>query len=79
MRIPLPDKNVCLTGFLINQGSKRALAKLEGHNDPKELKPWTQFFAAGMGGMISQLVIPLILVISKTYPFLDSVSTLSTP
>ncbi|MCJ1321640.1 hypothetical protein MMC15_006985 [Xylographa vitiligo] len=39
------------------EGSKRALAKLEGHNDPKELKPWTQFFAAGMGGMISQFCI----------------------
>ncbi|KAL8940447.1 MAG: hypothetical protein Q9216_002817 [Gyalolechia sp. 2 TL-2023] len=38
------------------EGSKRLLAKLEGHNDPKALKPWTQFLAAGLGGMISQLV-----------------------
>ena len=36
------------------QGSKRALARLEGHDDPKALKPWSQFFAAGMGGMFSQ-------------------------
>ncbi|MCJ1271411.1 hypothetical protein MMC22_011311 [Lobaria immixta] len=39
------------------EGSKIALAKLEGHGDPKNLKPWTQFFAAGMGGIISQFCI----------------------
>ncbi|MCJ1396133.1 hypothetical protein MMC18_009022 [Xylographa bjoerkii] len=39
------------------EGSKRALAKLEGHDDPRALRPWTQFFAAGMGGMISQFCI----------------------
>ena len=38
----------------ISQGSKRALARLEGHDDPKALHPWSQFFAAGMGGIISQ-------------------------
>ena len=38
------------------QGSKRLLARVEGHDDPKALKPWTQFFAAGMGGIISQLI-----------------------
>ena len=38
------------------QGSKRLLARLEGHDDPKALKPWTQFVAAGMGGIISQLI-----------------------
>ena len=38
------------------QGSKRLLARLEGHDDPKSLKPWAQFFAAGMGGIISQLI-----------------------
>ena len=36
------------------QGSKRALARLEGHDDPKALHPWTQFLAAGLGGIISQ-------------------------
>lgn len=40
------------------QGSKRLLARLEGHDDPKALKPWTQFVAAGMGGIISQLINP---------------------
>lgn len=30
------------------------MAKLEGHRDPKALKPWSQFFAAGLGGILSQ-------------------------
>ncbi|KAK3174319.1 hypothetical protein OEA41_001563 [Lepraria neglecta] len=38
------------------EGSKRALARFEGHEDPKALHPWSQFFAAGMGGMISHRV-----------------------
>ena len=38
------------------QGSKRALANLEGHGDPTALHPWSQFLAAGMGGIISQSV-----------------------
>lgn len=37
--------------------SKRLLANLEGHNDPKALKPWTQFLAAGFGGMFSQFAV----------------------
>ena len=40
------------------QGSRRLLARVEGHDDPQALKPWTQFFAAGMGGIISQLISP---------------------
>ncbi|KAI4229504.1 MAG: hypothetical protein L6R36_000768 [Xanthoria steineri] len=39
------------------EGSKRLLARLEGHDDPKALHPWTQFLAAGLGGMISQFAI----------------------
>ncbi|KAF6235999.1 hypothetical protein HO173_005627 [Letharia columbiana] len=39
------------------EGSKRLLARLEGHDDPKALKPWTQFFAAGLGGLISQFCV----------------------
>ncbi|KAI4132936.1 MAG: hypothetical protein LQ347_002348 [Umbilicaria vellea] len=35
------------------EGSKRALCRLEGHDDPKSLNPWSQFFAAGLGGIIS--------------------------
>ena len=38
------------------QGSRRALAKLEGHDDPRALHQWSQFVAGGMGGMISQQV-----------------------
>ncbi|MCJ1476792.1 hypothetical protein MMC13_005461 [Lambiella insularis] len=39
------------------EASKRAMARLEGHDDPRALNPWSQFFAAGMGGMFSQLCI----------------------
>ncbi|SLM40251.1 mitochondrial carrier [Lasallia pustulata] len=39
------------------EGSKRALARLEGHSDPKALNPWSQFLAAGLGGIISQFCI----------------------
>ncbi|KAL8965984.1 MAG: hypothetical protein Q9183_003584 [Haloplaca sp. 2 TL-2023] len=39
------------------EGSKRVLARLEGHDDPKALHPWTQFLAAGLGGIISQAAI----------------------
>ncbi|KAL8738372.1 MAG: hypothetical protein Q9181_000843 [Wetmoreana brouardii] len=39
------------------EGSKRLLARLEGHDDPKALHPWTQFLAAGLGGIISQFAI----------------------
>lgn len=42
--------------FTLFKGSKRLLAQLEGHDNPKALHPWTQFLAAGLGGMISQLV-----------------------
>ena len=40
----------------LSQASKRVLARLEGHDDPKALHPWTQFLAAGLGGIISQSV-----------------------
>ncbi|KAI4089023.1 MAG: hypothetical protein LQ348_002746 [Seirophora lacunosa] len=36
------------------EASKQLLARVEGHGDPKALHPWTQFLAAGLGGMISQ-------------------------
>ena len=32
------------------------MARLEGHDDPKALRGMSQFFAAGLGGMISQSV-----------------------
>ncbi|KAL8707577.1 MAG: hypothetical protein Q9220_007418 [cf. Caloplaca sp. 1 TL-2023] len=39
------------------EGSKRVLARLEGHDNPSALHPWTQFLAAGLGGMISQFAV----------------------
>lgn len=39
------------------QASKRAIAKWEGHNDPKHIKGWSQFTAGGIAGMISQAVV----------------------
>ena len=51
--------------FTLVKGSKRLLARLEGHDDPKALHPWTQFLAAGLGGMFSQsvkLLLPLYLL-----------------
>ena len=42
--------------FIEPKGSKRVFARLEGHDDAKNLNPWSQFFAAGLGGIISQSV-----------------------
>jgi len=39
------------------EASKRALARLEGHDDPKHLRPWSQFLAGGAGGVVSQLFV----------------------
>lgn len=39
------------------EASKRALAKLEGHHDPKHLHPASQFLAGGVGGVVSQCVV----------------------
>ena len=39
------------------EASKRALARLEGHNDPKNLHPASQFMAGGIGGVVSQCVV----------------------
>ncbi|KAI9821827.1 MAG: hypothetical protein M1827_002409 [Pycnora praestabilis] len=39
------------------EGSKRALAKLEGHGDAQKIGPWSKFLAGGMGGTISQLFV----------------------
>ncbi|KAI9852335.1 MAG: hypothetical protein M1838_001040 [Thelocarpon superellum] len=38
------------------EGSKRALARLEGHGDPRNIHGWSKFVAGGMGGMISHRV-----------------------
>ena len=39
------------------EGSKRAFARFEGHDDPSQLHPWSQLAAAGLGGIISQACI----------------------
>ncbi|RDW78648.1 calcium-binding mitochondrial carrier protein [Aspergillus mulundensis] len=42
------------------ESAKRAFARLEGHNDPKRLKPTSQFLSGGCGGMVAQcFVYPL--------------------
>ncbi|KAL4951837.1 mitochondrial carrier domain-containing protein [Aspergillus filifer] len=42
------------------ESAKRAFARIEGHNDPKHLKPTSQFLSGGCGGMVAQcFVYPL--------------------
>ncbi|KAF7625085.1 mitochondrial carrier domain-containing protein [Aspergillus flavus] len=42
------------------ESAKRAFARLEGHNDPKQLAPTSQFLSGGCGGMVAQcFVYPL--------------------
>ncbi|KAJ5800182.1 uncharacterized protein N7518_002250 [Penicillium psychrosexuale] len=42
------------------ESAKRAFAQLEGHNDPKRLRPTSQFMSGGFGGMVAQcFVYPL--------------------
>jgi solute carrier family 25 phosphate transporter 23/24/25/41 len=36
------------------EGAKRALAHIEGHNDPQNINPYSKFIAGGLGGMVSQ-------------------------
>lgn len=50
--MPLARKVVMIQ--LTGKGSKRALAKLEGHNDAQQIHPWSKFLAGGIGGLISQ-------------------------
>lgn len=36
------------------EAAKRALAHLEGHDDPQNINPYSKFVAGGVGGLISQ-------------------------
>jgi solute carrier family 25 phosphate transporter 23/24/25/41 len=36
------------------EAAKRALAHLEGHGNPQDINPYSQFVAGGLGGMFSQ-------------------------
>lgn len=47
----------CLLALLLTiKASKRAFARLEGHNDTKKLLPTSQFLSGGLGGMVAQYV-----------------------
>ena len=46
------------------------MARFEGHDDSKALHPWSQFFAAGMGGMISQCA-SILRLLSDTDDFVE--------
>ncbi|KAJ5897663.1 hypothetical protein N7504_007951 [Penicillium tannophilum] len=42
------------------ESAKRAFAQFEGHDDPKRLRPTSQFLSGGIGGMVAQcFVYPL--------------------
>ncbi|POS81845.1 hypothetical protein EPUL_005574, partial [Erysiphe pulchra] len=41
----------------VSSASKRAVARFEGHSDPKNISAPSQFIAGGMAGMISQAVV----------------------
>jgi solute carrier family 25 (mitochondrial phosphate transporter), member 23/24/25/41 len=40
------------------EATKRAIANMEGHGDPKKIHPYAKFAAGGIAGMISQCVFP---------------------
>ncbi|KAG9248682.1 mitochondrial carrier domain-containing protein [Calycina marina] len=37
------------------EAAKRALARLEGHDDPQKINPYSKFVAGGIGGMVSHM------------------------
>ncbi|KAK5165463.1 uncharacterized protein LTR77_008992 [Saxophila tyrrhenica] len=39
------------------EASKRAVAKFEGHNNPKQIRHTSQFIAGGLAGMVAQAVV----------------------
>ncbi|KAE8422087.1 mitochondrial carrier domain-containing protein [Aspergillus pseudocaelatus] len=41
------------------ESAKRAFARLEGHNDPRQLAPTSQFLSGGCGGMVAQYLMDL--------------------
>jgi len=43
------------------EAAKRALAHIEGHGNPQEINPYSQFIAGGLGGMFSQYALLSIL------------------
>ena len=51
----MPESAVKFGAF---EASKRVLARMEGHNDPKKISMANKFTAGGIGGIISQSVCP---------------------
>ncbi|KAM3424626.1 hypothetical protein BST61_g6615 [Cercospora zeina] len=50
----MPESSVKFGAY---EASKRAIAKLEGHNDPKQIKSSSMFAAGGIAGMIAQATV----------------------
>lgn len=47
----MPESAIKFGGY---ESARRAFARFEGHNDPKKLKPTSQFLSGGIGGMVAQ-------------------------
>ncbi|KAK7513550.1 calcium dependent mitochondrial carrier protein-like protein [Phyllosticta citriasiana] len=50
----MPESAVKFGAF---EASKRLFAKIEGHNNPREIHTWSKFMAGGFGGMVSQFCV----------------------
>ncbi|KAI5363177.1 putative mitochondrial carrier protein [Septoria linicola] len=50
----MPESSVKFGAY---EASKRAIAKLEGHNDPRRIKSSSMFTAGGIAGMIAQATV----------------------
>ncbi|KAK8193124.1 mitochondrial carrier domain-containing protein [Phyllosticta capitalensis] len=50
----MPESAVKFGAF---EASKRLFAKIEGHNNPRDIHTWSKFMAGGFGGMVSQFVV----------------------
>ncbi|KAF2731197.1 mitochondrial carrier [Polyplosphaeria fusca] len=50
----MPESAIKFGAF---EASKRAFAKLEGHNDPSAIQSWSKFVSGGIGGMVSQFAV----------------------
>ncbi|KAK8250539.1 calcium dependent mitochondrial carrier protein-like protein [Phyllosticta capitalensis] len=50
----MPESAVKFGAF---EASKRLFAKIEGHNNARDIHTWSKFMAGGFGGMVSQFVV----------------------
>jgi len=52
------------------EAAKRALAHIEGHGNPQEINPYSQFVAGGLGGMFSQYApLSMLLYVHSAFVF----------